>query len=453
VRRVAARSATVGSPQAGGTATNAALAGRLQEVRARTLFLIEGLSDEALNQVHDPLMSPIAWDLGHIATFEDLWLAQNAFGSAPLRADLGQVYDPFTAPRSERGALPYLRGAGVLGHLEAVRARTLALLEDADLSGSGGELLTDGFVYEMVLRHEQQHTETILQTLQIMIGEPYEPPVRRPLPAAERAAADMALVPGGPFEMGAPSRGFAYDNERPRHAQDLPPFLIDRVPVTNGQMTDFIADGGYRRPELWTADGWEWREREAVELPRYWSCDDGVHIVRSFGEEAPVDPALPVCHVSWFEADAYARWAGKRLPTEAEWEKAAAWDPESGQSRPHPWGGQPASERVANLGQLAFGPAPSGAYRCGESPCGMRQAAGDVWEWTSSPFEGYTGFRAFPYREYSEEFFGGPYRVLRGGSWATQPEAVSNTFRNWDYPQRRQIFAGFRCAADAEEGA
>jgi len=446
-----AGTATLGGRHARGTATNAALAGRLQEVRARTLFLVEGLSDEALNQVHDPLMSPIAWDLGHIATFEDLWLVQKAFGRPALRADLGKVYDPFTAPRSERGALPYLRGADVLRHLEAVRGRTLALLEDADLSGAAEPLLAEGFVYEMVLRHEQQHTETILQTLQIMISEPYDPPARRTLPPAEDVEGDMALVPGGPFEMGAPPEGFAYDNERPRHAHDVPAFLIDRVPVTNGQMLDFIGDGGYRRPELWAAAGWAWREREAVELPRYWSCDDGAYLVRAFGAEAPVDPGLPVCHVSWYEADAYARWAGKRLPSEAEWEKAAAWDPGSGQSRPHPWGGQAASERVANLGQLSFGAAPSGAYRGGESPCGMRQAAGDVWEWTASPFEGYRGFRAFPYREYSEEFFGGPYRVLRGGSWATQPEAVSNTFRNWDYPERRQIFAGFRCAADPEE--
>jgi len=446
-----AGTATLGGRHARGTATNAALAGRLQEVRARTLFLVEGLSDAALNQVHDPLMSPIAWDLGHIATFEDLWLVQKAFGRPALRADLGKVYDPFTAPRSERGTLPYLRGADVVRHMEAVRGRTLALLEDADLSGSPEPLLAEGFVYEMVLRHEQQHTETILQTLQIMISEPYDPPARRTLPPAEDVEGDMALVPGGPFEMGAPPEGFAYDNERPRHAHDVPAFLIDRVPVTNGQLLDFIGDGGYRRPELWAAAGWAWREREAVELPRYWSCDDGTYLVRSFGAEAPVDPGLPVCHVSWYEADAYARWAGQRLPSEAEWEKAAAWDPGSGQSRPHPWGGQAASERVANLGQLSFGAAPSGAYRGGASPCGMRQAAGDVWEWTASPFEGYRGFRAFPYREYSEEFFGGPYRVLRGGSWATQPEAVSNTFRNWDYPERRQIFAGFRCAADPEE--
>ena len=214
------RIATLGGSQAGDAATHAALAGRLQEVRARTLFLVEGLSDEALNEVHDPLMSPIAWDLGHIATFEDLWLVQNAFGRPPLRADLGRVYDPFSAPRSERGSLPYLRAADVLRHMEAVRERTLALLETADLSGSGNPLLADGFVYEMVLRHEQQHTETILQTLQIMVSEPYQPPARRPVPEAESVAGDMALIPGGPFEMGAPGVGFAYDNERPCHAHD-----------------------------------------------------------------------------------------------------------------------------------------------------------------------------------------------------------------------------------------
>jgi gamma-glutamyl hercynylcysteine S-oxide synthase len=430
---------------------NADIASRLEEARSRTLLLIEGLSDDALNRVHDPLMSPIAWDLGHIATFEDLWLVQTAFGRPPLRAELGSVYDPFTAPRNERGGLPYLRGEDALRHMQRVRERTLGLLEGADLGESGDSLLGDGFVYEMVMRHEQQHSETILQTLQIMTAERYEPPARRSLPEAEPITGEMALVPAGSFEMGAPARGFAYDNERPRHTVDTPGFLIDRVPVTNGALIEFIEDGGYRRPELWRPEGWTWRERADVDLPRYWTRRDGGYVVRSFGDERVVDPSLPVCHVSWHEADAYATWAGKRLPTEVEWEKAAAWDPSSGESRIHPWGESPAGERLANLDQLAFGCAPSGAYPGGESPCGMRQAAGDVWEWTASAFEAYDGFRAFPYSEYSEEFFGGPYRVLRGGSWATQPDAVSNTFRNWDDPERRQIFAGFRCAADVEE--
>jgi iron(II)-dependent oxidoreductase len=350
--------------------------------------------------------------------------------------------------------LPYLRAAHALGHMERVRDRILGLLAEADLGESAPPLLADGFVYEMVLRHEQQHSETILQTLQIMTGERYDAAAKRrpdtPV-AADPLDGEMALVPAGPFEMGAASRGFAYDNERPRHTRDVAAFLIDRVPVSNGRMIEFIADGGYRRPELWRREGWAWRERERIELPRYWRRRDGRYTVRSFGDVAAIDPMLPVCHDSWHEADAYARWARKRLPTEAEWEKAAAWNPAHSVSRPLPWGNRAATTTLANLDQLSFGCTPAGAYAAGESACGMRQAAGDVWEWTASPFEAYRGFRAFPYAEYSEEFFGGPYRVLRGGSWATQPDSVSNQFRNWDHPERRQIFAGFRCAADLEE--
>jgi gamma-glutamyl hercynylcysteine S-oxide synthase len=224
---------------------------------------------------------------------------------------------------------------------------------------------------------------------------------------------------------------FSYDNERPRHELDLPDFYIDPVPVTNAEFAAFAEETG-------------------ADLPLYWLRDGDGFAARSFGEVAPIDPARPVCHVSWHQADAFARWAGKRLPTEAEWEKAASWDTATGRKRAYPWGDEAPTAERANVDQLAFDTAPSGAYAEGQSPCGARQMIGDVWEWTASPFQGYPGFEAYPYREYSEEFFGGPFRVLRGGAWATQSEAVWNTFRNWDYPERRQIFAGLRCAKDAE---
>ncbi len=431
--------------------TPGVLAEHLGAARARTALLVEQLSDDALNAVHSPLMSPIAWDLGHIATFEDLWLAQSAFGRPPLRQELGGVYDPAAAPRSERGDLPFLRSEDVFAYMDDVRGRVLDLLACADLSPAGGRLLEDGFVYEMVLRHERQHTETILQTLQIMTSDGYAPPAGRPLAAADEMAADMALVPSGAFDMGASDGGFAYDNERPRHREDVPSFRIDRGPVTNGDFLEFMDDGGYARSECWSPAGWEWRRHEAAESPEYWRRDDDAWAVRSFSRWAAVDPALPVCHVSWFEADAYARWAGKRLPTEAEWEKAAAWDPGTGRSLSLPWGDREAHGGRANVDQLGYGCAPAGAYPDGESPCGMRQAIGDVWEWTASGFEAYPGFEAFPYPEYSQDFFGGPFRVLRGGAWATHAGAVTNTFRNWDHPQRRQIFAGFRCVQEAGE--
>lgn len=429
----------------------ASIAARLAGGRERTLLLVQGLSEDALNRVHDPLMSPIVWDLGHMATFEDLWLAQRSFGKQPLREGLTETYDALTAPRSERGKLPYLRSSECLAYMEAVRERVLACLDEANLENADNPLLSGGFLYEMIIRHEQQHSETILQTLQVMSSEAYQPPRSAEVSPAESFDEEMVPVPGGTFRMGAGPDGFAYDNERPRHELRVDPFLIDTAPVTNGDFIAFLDDGGYERREWWSEEGWRWRERERISVPLYWRREGNVLMVRSFNENSAVDPTRPVCHVSWYEADAFARYAGKRLPTEAEWEKAASADPAAGAQRRYPWGEAAPTPERANLDQLAFGLAPAGAYAAGASAAGARQMLGDVWEWTASGFERYEGFEAFPYREYSEEFFGGPYRVLRGGSWATQPGAVTNTFRNWDYPERRQIFAGFRCAKDVEK--
>src|SRR5437763_798513 len=246
--------------------------------------------------------------------------------------------------------------------------------------------------------------------------------------------AEETLVPGGPFVMGTSTDPWAYDNERPAHTVDLPAFWIDTVPVSNAAYRAFIQDGGYRRSDLWTNDGWAWRQEAGLTAPQFWSPDEGGGWVRErFGVTEPVPPDEPVQHVCWYEADAYARWAGKRLPTEAEWEKAA----------------QGAGCSPANLWDAGrFSPAPVGSFAAAASRWGVRQLIGDVWEWTSSDFAPYPGFRSHPYREYSEVFFGDRFKVLRGGSWATHPLAVRTTFRNWDYPIRRQIFAGFRCCRD-----
>ncbi|MEX0993369.1 MAG: ergothioneine biosynthesis protein EgtB [Solirubrobacterales bacterium] len=432
-----------------------AIAARLEQTRARTLALVDQLSEDALNRVHDPLMSPIVWDLGHMAAFEDLWLVQNAFGAEPLRAQLEDVYDPFTAPREGRGQLPYLRSDDCLSYMEAVRRRTLECLARADLSADSERLLADGYVYELVLHHEMQHSETILQTIQLMTCEPYQPQrAHDPLDAPLAAAGDEMLpVPAGEFEMGADKLVFSYDNERPPYDVWLDAFRVDRTPVTNGAYIDFIQSGGYQRAELWSDDGWRWVQREQRSLPRYWQRDGDTFSIRSFSSWAPADPSLPVCHVSWFEADAYARSVGKRLPSEHEWEKAASWSSSSATKQAYPWGEQPSHTGRANLDQLGFGSSPGGSYPDGASPCGALQMIGDVWEWTASRFGAYPDFEPYPYRQYSQEFFGGPYRVLRGGAWSTQPQAVSSAFRNWDHPDRSQLFAGFRCALDAEPAA
>jgi iron(II)-dependent oxidoreductase len=377
-------------------------------------LLIEPLDDEQLNRVYSPILSPLSWDLGHIANFEELWLVQNIGGREPMRGELGRFYDAIENPRKIRGELPILRDAELRSYLEDVRVRTLDVLDEVDLDRNEDPLLVDGFIYEMLIAHEHQHNETMLQLLQMV--ESYEPAEQDPGPVAEPLSAgpEMVAVDGGEAEIGAPGRGFAYDNERPRHTVELAPFRIGRTPVTNGQYSLFMEETGVEPPLYWERDG------------------EGGWVRSALGRSEEVDPAHPVIHISWNEADAFARWAGKRLPSEHEWEAAAAG----------------ADAGRANLDHLAFGTAPAGAYGDAASDSGAVQMLGDVWEWTSSDFLAYPGFEAFPYREYSEEFFGDTYKVLRGGAWATRRDVIRTSFRNWDLPERRQIFSGVRLAED-----
>jgi gamma-glutamyl hercynylcysteine S-oxide synthase len=413
----------------------------LQEARRRTQELLAPIDDERLTTQYDQLMSPPVWDYTHIGVFEELWLVQGLSGASPIDEGLMETYDALDTPRRVRGRVQLMNRARTEAYLAQVRQRALALLEEVDLEGHD-RLLENGFVYELVLQHEHQHDETILQTLQLMPGAYLtELP---PLPEARAAEHDMVQVPGGRYPIGSDTHE-PYDNEHPRHEVGLGDFEIDRFPVTNGDYLRFMADGGYTRRELWSRDGWDWILTFGTEAPEYW-FREASWLTRRYGQVVPVDPRLPVTHVCFFEAEAYAHWAGKRLPTEFEWEVAAGWDPRSGAARRFPWGDEPAGPEVANLDQRLFTSAPVGAYPAGASPLGCEQMLGDVWEWTTSDFVAYPGFQAFPYAEYSEPFFGGPFKVLRGASWATRPRVARNTFRNWDSPIKRQIFAGFRCA-------
>ena len=417
----------------------------LEEARERTLWLVETVSVEDLGRVHSPLLSPLVWDLGHIAAFEDLWLCQQAGGLEALRPDLSDVYDATLTPRADRGELPYLEHEEAVAFMVAVRERALEVLARSDLSSGGDRLHANAFVWDMLVQHEHQHNETMLQTLSLAAPGVFVPRAR-PLPAPPPGlrGPDMVRVEGGPSVLGYDPEGFAYDNERPCHEVDVAAFEIDRLPVANREYMTFVERGGYERREFWSDEGWAWRVKEGVERPLYWTADGEM---RAFDRTAALDPYRPVMHVSWYEAEAYARSIGKRLPTEAEWEKAASWDEAEGVQRRHPWGDDPPGPRHANLDQKGFGPARVGAYPAGASPYGVLGMTGDAWEWTASDFTGYPGFAAFPYHEYSEIFFGPDYNVLKGGSWATRPSVVRASFRNWDYPVRRQIFSGFRCAA------
>lgn len=418
------------------------------------------LDDTELLAQHSPLMSPLVWDLAHIGNYEEQWLLRAAGGREALRPDIDGLYDAFENPRADRVTLPLLRPEEAREYNERVRREVLDTLEGADLSPSppvpaqAGKaersLLDAGFVFHMVIQHEHMHDETMLATHQLRRGDPVLLEETPAPDAFEPPGEAEVSVPAGPFTLGTDDDPWSYDNERPGHTVDLPAYRIDTLPVTNAAYLEFVDDGGYRDPRWWSPAGWEWRTRREAVAPAFWSLEGGRWTRRRFGRHEDVPPNEPVQHVSYHEADAYARWAGKRLPTEAEWEKAARFDPATGRCHRFPWGDAEPRTRHANLGQGRLGPDPVGTHPDGASPLGVQQLIGDVWEWTSTTFHGYPGFRSFPYREYSEVFFDDGYKVLRGGSWATHPTAVRSTFRNWDHPIRRQIFSGFRCARDAD---
>ncbi|MFE7559503.1 ergothioneine biosynthesis protein EgtB [Kitasatospora sp. NPDC057500] len=428
------------------------IAVELLAARARTAALTDCVEDHDLTTQHSPLMSPLVWDLAHIGNQEELWLLRNIGGRDPMHPEIDPLYDAFEHPRAERPSLPLLPPAAARAYAGEVRGRVLDLLAASPLEGP--PLLAAGFAFGMIAQHEQQHDETMLITHQLRKGEPaLAAPPPPPAPADAAALPAEVLIPAGPFTMGTDTEPWALDNERPAHRVDLPAFRLDTTPVTNGAYLRFIADGGYDEPHWWTPEGWAHRRGAGLSAPLFWHREDGQWLRRRFGVLEPVPLDEPVLHVSWYEADAYARWAGRRLPTEAEWEKAARHDPATGRSRRYPWGDGAPGPQHANLGQRHLRPAPAGSYPEGQSPYGVRQLMGDVWEWTASDLQPYPGFRAWPYREYSEVFFGPEYKVLRGGCFAVAPVACRGTFRNWDYPVRRQIFAGFRTAADVDGGS
>jgi iron(II)-dependent oxidoreductase len=422
------------------------VAATLRRARDRSTVLTDAVDDDDLVKQHSKLMSPLVWDLAHIGNQEELWLVRDVGGREPVRQDIDQLYDAFQHPRATRPSLPLLGPAEARGYVREVRDKVLDVLERTPLEGR--RLVERAFAFGMIAQHEQQHDETMLATHQLRSGPPVldapEPP--RP-PAGQRLPAEV-VVPAGSFTMGTSAEPWALDNERPAHDVHVDAFAIDTVPVTNGRYLEFVAAGGYDDPRWWSEAGWAYRTGANLVAPRFWSRDGDRWVRTRFGVVEPVPVDEPVVHVSFHEAEAYATWAGRRLPTEPEWEKAARFDPVTGRSRRFPWGDDEPTPEHANLGQRHLRPASVGAYPAGASPLGVHQLIGDVWEWTSSDFTGYPGFVAFPYREYSEVFFGPDYKVLRGGSFGTDVVACRGTFRNWDYPIRRQIFAGFRCARD-----
>jgi iron(II)-dependent oxidoreductase len=449
------------------------IAAQLGAARAATLGLFDLVPREAdLHESPGFGFRPVVWHLAHIGVFEAYWILQKVKGDASPDGRYERVFDPIATPREQSKELPSRRE--MEAYLARVRARVLDFLARVPLDtvASGDPLLRDGYVFRLVLEHERQHQETLAYLLHMLDPSKKSRPAAtevdgetaRPSSTSAAAAADSASdappshdmieVPAGEFQMGAVWNDlFAYDNERPAHAVSLPAFKIARAPVTNREFARFVAEGGYARREFWGDEGWSHREKENWQHPLYWSRDGASsssswRVRTMFGEEA-LPPSHPVTGVSWYEAEAYARFAGKRLPTEAEWERAASWDAGHERKRLFAWGDEAPTYALCNFDLNLWGTTPVGAFKSGASATGCLDMTGNVWEWTSSKFAGYPNFRAFPYPEYSEVWFDEDHRVLRGGSWATSPSVLRTSFRNFFRRHFRIAFAGLRCAADA----
>lgn len=420
------------------------IARELTTARGRTLRLVD-FDDAELGRQYSPLMSPLVWDLAHIGQQEELWLLRDGNPDRPgmLHPEVERLYDAFVNSRASRVNLPLLPPSDARTYCATVRDKVLDTLEALPEDDPG-------FVFGLVISHENQHDETMLQALNLRSGPPLlEPGI--PLPEGRpEVAGTSVLVPGGEFVLGvdAAAEPFSLDNERPAHTVDVPAFRIGRVPVTNGEWRRFIDDGGYDEPRWWSDRGWKHRTEAGLRAPQFWD-PDGTRT--RFGHVEEIPDTEPVQHVTFFEAEAYAAWAGARLPTEVEWEKACAWDPAVGARRRYPWGTSEPTTALANLGGDALRPAPVGAYPAGASAYGAEQMLGDVWEWTTSPLRPWPGFTPMIYERYSQPFFDGDYKVLRGGSWAVASSILRPSFRNWDHPIRRQIFSGVRLAWDVDD--
>jgi iron(II)-dependent oxidoreductase len=423
------------------------LANELREIRARTRDLTQDLSSQQLMGPMLPVVNPVLWEIGHVGWFHEYWTLRHVHGAAPILERADALWNSSTVAHDARWDLDLPSRDGVFGFLARVLERQL------DRLGRGVDA-PGRYFYELAIRHEDMHVEALAYTRQTL-GYPAPARVGAVLGAAHRAGAlpGDAEVPGGRWRLGSTAAdGFVFDNEKWAHAVDLKPFRIAKAPVTNAEFAAFVEAGGYRAREFWSAEGWAWRERERAERPAYWlPKQDGRWTWRRHTRTEELAPDAPVVFVNWHEAQAWCRWAGRRLPTEAEWEAAATGEPAGNGTRlgevkrRWPWGEAPPDGR-ANL-DFAFGaPVDVGAFPAGDSAFGCRQMIGNVWEWTASDFLPFPGFAADPYEDYSEPWFG-TRKVLRGGAWATSPRLARPLYRNFFTPERNDVIAGFRTCA------
>lgn len=417
----------------------------VQASRRRTLELVRDLPDAQLAVPLLEHVNPFLWELGHVAFFYEAFLLQELDGGELLMPHGHELYNSFEVAHDDRWVLGLPDRAGTLEYMDVIAERVQRRLTDRQPTPQ------EEYLYLLAVQHEDMHAEAFTYMRQCL-GLPAPPAViegrRVPRAGAGALPGDVA-IPGGTYLLGARDDGsFAYDNEKWAHEVELPAFEIARAPVTCAEFLEFVEDGGYTREELWSFPGWKWRERGSVTHPDCWVRDGDSWAQRHYDARVPLDPHHPVSHISWFEAMAYCAWAGRRLPSEAEWELAASGtSSDRNAKRRFPWGDQAPTPELANLGTGRGGCLDVAEFPAGESDFGCRQMVGNVWEWTTSEFYPFPGYILDqPYKEYSAPWFG-DRKVLRGGSWATQPSLGYCVYRNFFQPHRRDLFAGFRTCA------
>ena len=424
--------------------TSDALLDPLLDARRVELALLDDLTDAQMLGARGHFLEPPIWEMGHVGWFQEYWLLRGRGGADSILPGADAIYDSFNVSYTRRWDHCFPSRAATLAYITEVLRRSVARLE------SRAPCDDDVYFYTLAALHEDMHAENLTAILQTLgYARPASLPAAPGSPPLDpEFRSHDVTVPGGAFMLGAdPGEPFVFDNEKWAHPVEVAPFRIAATPVTNAEFQAFVDDGGYRRREWWGRRGWDWRRREGAEHPLFWSPQGrGYWFERRFDRLVPLDPWHPVVHVNWYEAEAFCRWAGRRLPTEVEWEMAATLDPATGRKHRFPWGDAAPTPERANLDYLAGGPVDVRALPDGDSPIGCRQMVGNVWEWVADTFEPYPGFACDPYKEYSEPHFGGKH-VLKGGCWTTRSRLIRGTWRNFFKRQRRNVIAGFRTAA------
>ncbi len=419
------------------------------QVRAQTMRIVEPLEIEDYVVQTAEFMSPPRWHIGHTSWFFETLLQTRMPGYHVYNAEylfyFNSYYEGFgerieKALRGTRSRPTVSETVRYRNHIDWMMAQFLKSVENRTDSE---EILS---LTRMGLEHEMQHQELLVYDIKHLLCDIYNAR-KNIVPRSSENVSGMVEIEGGLFTLGYAGADFAWDNEKPEHSVFLQDFAIDRAPVSNGDFLEFINSGGYKDFRWWLSEGWEAVNRERWKAPLYWERRDDQWMIRDFHGLSGVEEKAndPVAHVSFFEAAAYAKWAGKRLPTEAEWEKAACFDPENRRKQKFPWGDSAPDATKANLFENQYwGVAPIGSLPQGRSAYGCHQMIGDVWEWTTSDYVPYPGFKS-EFDEYNDKWFIGQ-KVLRGGSFATPQIHIRPTYRNFFHPPERWMISGFRCA-------